>query len=77
METKTYRYTVEGTNGDASSYRTQGTFETPEFSKTFDMAMRASFLDLTQGRAEFGKPGQGGCRGPYKIRKIIIEEVES
>jgi hypothetical protein len=38
------------------------------------LAQRDSFLQLTQGKAVYAKPGIG-CRGPYTIIKMLIERL--
>lgn len=70
---KTFRYTFEGTGGDGQTWKTEGTV-TCKFLNVFDVAGAASFDQLTSGRAVFGKPGVG-CRGPYDIHKVTIEQV--
>ncbi len=39
-------------------------------------AMKESFMQLTGGKAIFGKPGVG-CRGPYSIVRIELHAVPS
>jgi hypothetical protein len=31
------------------------------------------FEQLTSGKAVFGHPGKGGCHGPYKVAKFLLE----
>jgi hypothetical protein len=45
-----------------------------EFNDSFGYAMEETFRQLTNGRAVYGEPGVG-CRGPYGIRSLLIEEV--
>ena len=33
---------------------------------------RELFIWLTNGQATYGKPGQGGCQGPYTIRQVTL-----
>lgn len=73
----TFRCTVEGTAADGQTWRTEGVVSTDspgEFVALFHEAMRGSFQELTRGRAVFGRPG-AACRGPYRIRKFLLEEL--
>lgn len=70
-----YRYTVEGSAADGQTWMVSAPIATRtagEFATLPDTVMRASFQALTEGKAVYGKPGQG-CRGPYKITKFLIE----
>lgn len=44
-----------------------------ELYECFDLTMKDTFEQLTQGRAIYGQPGVG-CRGPYAIKRVLIEE---
>lgn len=46
-----------------------------DFALVPDQAMHAAFTALTEGRAVYGHPG-AGCRGPYRIKRLLIEEDE-
>lgn len=73
----TYRCTVEGSAADGQTWRTESTVSigSPgQFMELFTYCMRASFEQLTSGKAQFGRPGVG-CRGPYRIRKFVLEEL--
>jgi hypothetical protein len=71
---KTYRYTVEGSGADGQTFRTDGTVSS-DFSDALHVAMIDTFEKLTHGRALYGKPGVG-CRGPYDIHRVLIEQVQ-
>ena len=73
--TKTWQYTVSGKAAGGDTWATSGTVHC-EFSESFKASMRAAFEAVTDGRAEYGKPGQGGCKGPYSIKSVLIEELE-
>jgi hypothetical protein len=71
--TKVYRYKMEGSGAGGATFTTSGTINC-EFNDAFHDAMVDSFDQLTKGRAVYGKPG-AGCRGPYDIHKVVIEQV--
>lgn len=71
---KTYKFAVEGTAADGQTWSTEHEFDC-DFSAVFVHGMRSSFLALTEGRAVFGRPGEG-CHGPYNVTKIVIEQVK-
>ena len=73
---KTFSYLVAGTDGAGNDYTIEGTVTSsfPLLSPELNDAVgRDSFLKLTQGKAVFGRPGEGGCRGPYKITRVEIK----
>ena len=69
--TRYYDVTTEGAGADGQTWTTRATIES-EFHDVFETAMEDMFLQLTQGRAEFGNPGVG-CNGPYTITRMVIE----
>jgi hypothetical protein len=71
---KLYQYTVEGSGGNAQTWKTTGKV-TAEFHDVFLAAVSHSFDQLTKGKAVFGKPGVG-CQGPYDVHKVLIEQVK-
>jgi hypothetical protein len=74
-----YKYTVEGKEGGGETWRAQGFIETQnpgDFATVPQLAMRDSFMQLTEGKAEFGRPGVT-CRGPYMITMLQVQEVPS
>ncbi len=70
-----YQFTIIGTAANGQTWRTTGKVSC-EFNACFDTAMRASFEQLTGGKAVFGKPGVG-CSGPYDITSILIQQVSA
>jgi len=73
MSIRLYKWTVNGTGSD-NTWSVQGeTKASPsEFPQLFDRIMREVFTRLTQGKAIYGQPGVGGCRGPYDVISILI-----
>jgi hypothetical protein len=73
----TYRYEVLGSATQDQTWVVTGFSKTEnqgDFALVPDMALRDAFFQLTQGKAVYGKPGIG-CSGPYRIHRLIIEEV--
>jgi hypothetical protein len=73
-----YKYTVEGTAARGQTWSHSGEVSAPNagaFTQAVDDAMRDSFKALTSGKAVYGKPGIG-CRGPYCMMKLLIEEIK-
>jgi hypothetical protein len=56
------------------TWKTEGVVEAAAMLAAPNEALKASFEKLTEGRAEYGKPGVG-CNGPYQITKMIFEVV--
>jgi hypothetical protein len=76
MTTK-YAYTLEGTAADGQTWCSSGEVYTEnegDFPLALQDAQRRAFQQLTQGKAVYGIPGIG-CRGPYKITKLIVERI--
>jgi hypothetical protein len=75
MPPKAYRFEMSGTGSNDQTWQTSGVIIDThnDVMSVFDSAMRASFQQLTSGKAVFGKPGVG-CSGPYDIRRIVIEQ---
>jgi hypothetical protein len=69
-----YKYTFRGTAALGQSWQTTGYVSaTPgNFGGVVEQAQAASFRQLTQGKAVYGKPGVG-CKGPYTITKFTVE----
>lgn len=71
-----FKFTIEGTAFDGQSWTTTGTVSVEgqgEFSYVLEEAQRNSFMQLTRGKAIYGKPGVG-CRGPYQIKSFTVVE---
>ena len=77
---KRVRYELGGTGGDGTKFIVSGHFdqgdEAVSFQETISEAQRHAYLNLTGGKTEYGKPGEGGCRGPYKFERIMVEVVK-
>jgi len=72
-----FKYEVAGTAAaNSQTWSTSGTMvaELGDFARLPERCMRESFMQLTQGKATYGNPGIG-CKGPYSITKLLIEEV--
>jgi len=72
---RTYSYTISGTAANDATWVTVGDVEALPgyFEQVVRQAMQQTFQTLTQGNATYGKPGEGGCNGPYTVRRIVIE----
>jgi hypothetical protein len=73
----TYRYIIQGNSVDGTAWRTEGRVEATApgaFMDAIDKAMRKGFMDLTEGKAVYGNPGQG-CSGPYRMTLLNFSEV--
>lgn len=69
-----YRYEISGDAFGGQTWMTTGHVDC-EFLEAYHACMKASFLQLTEGKAQFGKPGIG-CHGPYLLNRILIEKVK-
>lgn len=70
-----YRYTIEGRDADGgNTWTTRGSVPTSSdiIGVAVQLAIIASYHQLTNGHAEYGKPGAGGCRGPYTITRVEL-----
>jgi hypothetical protein len=77
---KRFRYELGGTDGAGKAFSVSGHFDAGDeevsFQATITEAQRHAYLNLTGGQTEYGKPGQGACRGPYKFERILVETVK-
>lgn len=73
---KTYTYEVAGHDGGGKTWSVKGELlATPgQFPTLVNTALGESFQKLTNGETEYGKPGEGECRGPYTITKMTLEQ---
>ena len=73
------KYTVIGSAHVGGAYEVTGEIhaDSPLDPEAHNAACVDSFRKLTSGKAVFGKPGQGGCRGPYKVSKLVLEDAEA
>jgi len=74
MTMKNYSFKIEGSAADGQSWSASGNIYC-EFGNAFNVAMAQTFDQLTNGKAIYGKPGVG-CRGPYDIHRVTIEQVQ-
>ena len=72
-----YAYVVVIEDGDQQEHRLEGslTTERGDIGSVANEAMGLSFRELTGGYATYGKPGEGGCRGPYKFKRMEIVQT--
>lgn len=77
MKIRTFNYTVEGTANGGQTWTTSGAVQITNeaIDTTMHLILRDSFDQLTRGKAIYGLPGVG-CKGPYDIYKIVIEQVK-
>lgn len=71
-----YNYELAGTASEGQTWKTSGVVTIDalgRFPEVPEVAMIDTFGKLTKGKAVFGKPGIG-CRGPYRITRLLIEE---
>jgi hypothetical protein len=76
---KEFSYELEGTDGAGTAFKVSGRFQANDgmsFQASITEAQRHAYEALTSGKTEYGKPGQGGCRGPYKFERILVETVK-
>lgn len=72
-----YRYEMHGAAAEHQTWSCNGDVEVANYGAFLDvpgLATKDAFEQLTQGKAIFGLPGVG-CKGPYRITKLTIEEV--
>lgn len=69
---KQYRYTVDGTARGDQTWTVTG-LVSGELSDIYEQVLSETFLQLTEGKAVFGSPGDT-CQGPYNVKKILIEQ---
>ena len=72
---KTWQFTINGKAATGETWATSGTVHC-EFADSFKEAVKDTFLQLTHGRATYGQPGVAGCKGPYRIMYVLIEELQ-
>jgi hypothetical protein len=70
----TYNFVVEGTAANGQTWIVSGVItrsRSGEFKEALDAVQDHVFMELTRGKAIYGKPGIG-CRGPYTITALEI-----
>lgn len=73
------RFTITGTDGQGREYEVSGHHSGHNLldPDCFTEIGQAAFQLLTQGKAKYGHPGKGGCRGPYDVRELKLERLPS
>jgi hypothetical protein len=66
--TRTYRIKVGGEDAKGQTWEIEDVVHC-EFQELWHMTASRVFNRLTEGKAEFGRPGTG-CKGPYRITDI-------
>jgi hypothetical protein len=66
---------MRGNGANGQTWMTTGTLtdDANDLLGVIHSMMIDSFAQLTKGKAQFGKPGEG-CSGPYEIERIVIEK---
>lgn len=74
MIERTFSYEVKGTTAEGVAWQTAGTVvcELPE---VWVAVINHTFLDLTRGKAVFGRPGLG-CKGPYEVHEVTVKRID-
>lgn len=69
----TFRYVATIEDGVGARYRVAGTVETHfvDFAEAANEALLSAYRRMTNGETTYGRPGEGGCKGPYKV--LILE----
>jgi len=75
MMNKHYRWMMTGTAAQGQTWTVQGNVELDNFTTCLTLIMPTVFNALTEGKAEYGKPGIG-CNGPYAIKTFTISEKQ-
>lgn len=73
--TKTYRYFVDGSDVNGEAFQITGYVDAVAgdvWTKVPEVIGSEVFIQLTNGKAVFGKPGLT-CKGPYTIDTITIK----
>ena len=72
-----FTYEIQGKDGAGRGFSVRGEFaHSGDFPSALVEAQRRAFFDLTQGRATYGQPGTGSCRGPYSFQKLVVETLD-
>lgn len=74
MKQRHWNYRARGTDGDGGEWSCSGACTAADEASARAVAAKLVFQQLTGGRAVYGKPGQGGCRGPYEQTEFVVEE---
>jgi len=76
---RTFRYELSGTGEGGKAFAVSGEIEETAslgFAGAPGAAMSDAYQKLTGGQTEYGHPGAGGCRGPYRFERIVVEVVK-
>jgi len=70
-----FSYEVTGTAANEEPWAVIGQIDSESYAEAINLAYKDAFERLTKGKAIFGRPGVGGCKGPYKIINVALEEI--
>jgi hypothetical protein len=75
MVTVTYDYVTTIIDGDGIAHAVTGQCKAArgDYPMAARNAMSDSFKAITGGDTTYGRPGEGGCRGPYTITKLVLK----
>lgn len=74
MKQRNWDCTLGGTGAGDVTWRWAGACTAADEAGARDLAKRLAFQAITDGRAVFGRPGEAGCKGPYKITTFDVVE---
>ena len=69
---QSYSYQITVIDGAGVAHKLVGTAEGRDPVTATSAAVAASFEKLTGGDTQYGHPGKGGCRGPYRIDRLEL-----
>jgi hypothetical protein len=72
-----YKFECTGSGGGGVTFSVSGEFESRDFLSALIEAPKHVYQKLTSGNTEYGKPGEGGCKGPYQMERIVVEVVKA
>ena len=70
-----FNYAIEGTAANNQTWKVSGSTllsQDGDFPFILNECLGWAFQELTNGKAEYGKPGVG-CNGPYQITRYLLE----
>lgn len=73
MKQFTYEVVYQAADGQSGLCTGEIGIPAGDFQHAVGQVMRASFMQITQGKAVFGQPGKG-CRGPYQVTRFLLQQ---
>lgn len=71
-----YSYFIREIDGDFVEHELAGEVRADSMQDAVTASLRESYMTLTGGKTEFGKPGQGRCRGPYTVVELTLRNED-